>query len=126
MIQKRTALDSGLTSRYLSADSQSSASTVCAPTRRVVEGCVSTERMFVAKVEGKNCKLWATVKNGYVEILGDAQGFKALAEVCLALSEVSPSALRSAKECGHYEFDDVYANVEAGSASFTITRALDS
>lgn len=78
------------------------------------EGC------RVARIEGNDCRLTATVKNGHIEILGDAAGLKALGEICLALGAMTSSDLASGKECGHYEFDDVYFNVEEGSASFTI------
>lgn len=59
-------------------------------------------------------------KSGEVEIVGNQQGLRFLANVCKNLSDLSDKEAKTA--ANHYHFAEFFGNLEEGSAKELIVR----
>jgi hypothetical protein len=59
------------------------------------------------------------------EIVGNREGLKGLAEVCLRLAELPDNDEEAKKLGNHYHFADYMNNLEEGSVPLTILYKVD-
>ncbi len=63
-------------------------------------------------------KLKIIYKDGEIEIIGNRKGLKDLADICVALSELSDEEAKTA--ANHYHLADYMNNLEEGSVPTTV------
>jgi hypothetical protein len=63
-------------------------------------------------------------ENGF-EIIGNREGLRGLADVCLALAALPEDVDASRKAGNHYHFDEDMNNLEPGSVPFVILYKPD-